>query len=508
MSNLQVPVLEANLVLANTVSIGSNSVVNSSGIYISNSTAIINSSSIQIKAPYIIGNTANVVIDSSLSLDNISFTGNLMPYSDFSVSSTTEAANSWTRYNSNLTLYTGDTHPEGATVYNFTENADTVANSHFLYYDTLYPYSSHPDEVQFGTTYNCQIDVKANGREAFLIVPWGNYGAYFSVSNTSPYTLVGDVSNPKSSIKPLGNGWFRCFVSARMDNPSSLPSPTYCGIFPYIYLLNDALDRNSSYIGYGSSGILVSNFKCYKATMALETVNTQIFTANGTWTKPSWATTNNELVVVHMWGGGGGGASYSGGGGGAFVFGYFKSSLVNSTASVIVGGGGPSGSTTATNGGNSSFNANGTTILTAYGGGGANSLTSGGGGGWFSVGTIGVGGNPLGGAVPSGVSTFGGGGGATANNIPGGDSVYGGGGGGKANSSIGALSNGGNTVFGGGGGAGRQSQANGGFSIYGGKGGDLNSGPDAPGGGGAGTGTGGQDGARGEVRVYTYRVIL
>jgi hypothetical protein len=60
-------------------------------------------------------------------------------------------------------------------------------------------------------------------------------------------------------------------------------------------------------------------------SLTTESVNTQIFTANGFWQKPSWATTGNELVVVHLWGGGGAGshdpgATASGGGGGAFVF--------------------------------------------------------------------------------------------------------------------------------------------------------------------------------------------
>lgn len=103
-----------------------------------------------------------------------------------------------------------------------------------------------------------------------------------------------------------------------------------------------------------------------------EAVNTQIFTANGTWTKPGWANTGNELVVVHLWGGGGGGsnntASGRGGGGGAFVFGYFKSSQCNSICNVVVGVGG-AGGTTGAAGGNSIFFANTTNALYAYGGG-------------------------------------------------------------------------------------------------------------------------------------------
>lgn len=237
-----------------------------------------------------------------------------------------------------------------------------------------------------------------------------------------------------------------------------------------------------------------------------ETVNTQIFTANGTWIKPSWATDGRELVMVHMWGGGGGGATRStgasgsswGGGGGAFVFGYYKINQLANSANVIVGSGGAGGfQANGGVGGTSSIANSIGGLFRAFGGGGgfANSSAddTGAGGGWFGPGIIttsgGTGGAPLGGT--SGPSTFGGGGTRRG-------SIYGGGGGGTlSNDPI-------NSIFGG---AGGTSGSGKNISIYGGSGGNTTTSAEAPGGGGSGNlnNTGGAPGARGEVRVYTYR---
>jgi hypothetical protein len=145
---------------------------------------------------------------------------------------------------------------------------------------------------------------------------------------------------------------------------------------------------------------------------------------------------------------------------------------------------------TALNSGSSSAFGN----LIAYGGGEANTTIGGGGGGWLSAGLIANGGGPLGNTTVSGTSTFGGGaGGNTSTSTTGGISVYGGGGGGCGSGA------GGYTVFGGGGGTATGAR---GTSVYGGLGGNSSVAASAPGGGGANNASG----ARGEVRVYTYRV--
>lgn len=233
-------------------------------------------------------------------------------------------------------------------------------------------------------------------------------------------------------------------------------------------------------------------------------VNTQIFTANGTWTNPNntLSLSGNEQVFVMMWAGGGGGAnstSSPGGGGGACMLGTYLVSEVGNTATITVGPGG----TTGTTGGNSIFTPSGTAkTLTAYGGGNANSLNlvGGGGGGSLGVGNdVGTGGELLGGAngAPGGTSTFGGGGGGNTNPAGGGSSVFGGGGGGRA---LTLLATGGSNIYGGGGGSGN----NGGFgtSVFGGQGGNSSVSATTPGGGGAGFGG---SGTRGEIRVWVVR---
>jgi hypothetical protein len=251
------------------------------------------------------------------------------------------------------------------------------------------------------------------------------------------------------------------------------------------------------------------------SSLVTESVNTQIFTANGTWVKPSWANTGNELVIVHMWGGGGGGWAYYaiGGGGGAFVFGHFKASQCNATCNVVVGVGGSNDTdniNNTTNGGNSIFYPNTSLSLTAYGGGRATALIDGwggAGGGWFGAGSSNTAGGPLGGTsaasgTDSGASTFGGGGsgwstfGGTFKN--GNSSIYGGGGG------AGGFGSPGNSVFGGGGGSSITAV---GSSVYGGAGGNNTVASSAPGGGGGGNTSFYSNGARGEVRVYTLRYV-
>lgn len=238
------------------------------------------------------------------------------------------------------------------------------------------------------------------------------------------------------------------------------------------------------------------------ATVSSNVISYNVFTANATWSKPA-GTGSNDLVTIMAWGGGGGGNGSStgqGGGGGACVIVNLLASQCNTQCNVVVGLGGTPG----VNGGNSIFYANSTTpiTITAYGGATGNASTSGGGGGWFGVGTIGVGGSPLGGAsgattTPGGASTFGGGGGTSGNY--GGISVYGGGGGAQGGSSIG-----GNTIYGGAGGGGGAT-SNGGISIFGGNGANTTVAATTPGGGGSGF-TPNQTGARGEVRVWVTKV--
>src|SRR5262245_33328021 len=112
-------------------------------------------------------------------------------------------------------------------------------------------------------------------------------------------------------------------------------------------------------------------------------VDIQSFTANGTWTKPAWASAV-RVIAVGQGGGGGGGANRTatniaaaggeGGGGGGRMEGIYRAADLPTSVSVSVaagangGAGGTSGATTGlpgTTGGNSSFG----TYLVAGGGG-------------------------------------------------------------------------------------------------------------------------------------------
>jgi hypothetical protein len=241
-------------------------------------------------------------------------------------------------------------------------------------------------------------------------------------------------------------------------------------------------------------------------------VDYQEFTTTGTWYNPyanaaaNASLTGNEQVLVMAWGGGGGGAAngtsrYDGGGGGSCVIGQLPLTYFTNTCSVTVGAGGALRSGTqgvATDGGNTIFVINSTSSLIAYGGGGGSTSADRGGGGGGILGAPiagGTGGEPLGGAnaaggLVAGASTFGGGGGAGNN---GGISIFGGGGG-----AHGLIAVGGNSVYGGAGGGGNTLS----FSIFGGQGGNTTVAPTSPGGGGGSVATSGQNGARGEVRVW------
>lgn len=228
-------------------------------------------------------------------------------------------------------------------------------------------------------------------------------------------------------------------------------------------------------------------------------VDIQIFTSSGTWSKPSDA----SVVLAIGWGGGGGGSSAggdAGGGGGACVFAFWQADDLGATETVTIGSGGSGSSGTGGTGGSTTFDS-----LTAYGGGGGSlfgdDLGGGGGGGWLSAGTSGTpngtggapGGGEAGGGDATGGSGFGGGGGGrsgSGGSNDGGHSAWGGGGGGAGSGA------GGKSVWGGGGGGNTA-----GTSVFGGNGGAQNTNGSAPGGGG---GRGNTNGARGELWVISW----
>ena len=329
-------------------------------------------------------------------------------------------------------------------------------------------------------------DVVIGSSEFLLILPANSIGGLVGGANSQPTVIM------------QGNTWTYFDHVFKINDTAT--TAKYIQIRPDGYY--NAFDPKL--IDFWYDGLTLQRVISNNSIIT-EMVNTQIFTTtgSGTWTKPAWATDGKELVVVHMWGGGGGGAVNAPGGGGAFVFGYFIANNLSATQTVVVGAGGVGGNPSGTVGGSSSF-AN----LVAYGGGWGTAnasltptVTSGGGGGWFSAGgntSATSGGGPLGGTYTFANSTFGGG--AAGNTGIAGDSVYGGGGGAGI-----ATGTAGDSIFGGGGGA---ITAAGGKSYFGGTGGSSSSTvASAPGGGGGGNFTVNGNGARGEVRVYTYRIV-
>jgi len=319
-----------------------------------------------------------------------------------------------------------------------------------------------------------------------------------------------------------------------------------------------------TFVAPGTSGnVLKSNGTTWTSGTISATglIDTQTFTASGTWTKPGSGT----IAVIYGCGGGGSGASAAagggGGGGGACFTEVVPLSELDATETVTIGAGGASVSADTTDG-----NAGGNTTLgtkfTFYGGagGGNSSDVSGGGAGKFSKGanpgntsasavpsdraelyrlyaksahTIGgMGGAPFGGLPDaSGANSWAngdqdsigeGGGAGGANNATalaarrGGHAINGGGGGGGGGSTVVIGGDGGNSVYGGGGGGGGAGDSApgagaGGVSTEAGNGGagayDTNNATagSAPAGGGGGSETGDTGaGARGELIVWVY----
>ncbi len=253
-------------------------------------------------------------------------------------------------------------------------------------------------------------------------------------------------------------------------------------------------------------------------------VNTQTFTANGTWTNPisntSLALTGSEQVFMMVWGGGAGGsgsgANQSGGGGGACAIVSLSLNDFTNTCVIKVGLGGASDTTLtqAANGTNSVVVVNATSNVYGFGGCGAFTDNSfeypGTGAGVLSVGFTSVS-NPTRGGLPDSGggnssqildATYGGGGVDKGGTLKGGNSIFGGGGAGCAgntSSSVGRI--GGSSTYGGAGGSVNVAVVS--TSIFGGNGANISVSATAPGGGGSAGAS--RPGARGEVRIWVIK---
>jgi hypothetical protein len=302
MSELKVTTIESNNTLtANSLTVG-NVTINATGI--TAPTYVINTSAVAI------GNSsANVSItaNSSVNFVVVNNAPNVFPYPLDIYAWASSATLNNCLISRDTTI---ENSPAGGIPFKITPTGTDP-----------FPYTYSSNTWNLATTANNDIwklsgYVRANSsltlgqNEFLLILPANSSGTHGTsgLANVSPsVTLTDNTWTYFETIFQINGTAETAYIQLRPDGPNA-------GLNDFWY---DGLSLQK----------VVSN------TTPFETVNTQIFTANGTWTKPSWATDGKELVIVHMWGGGGGGstnatAGYAGAGG-AFVYGYFIASNCN-----------------------------------------------------------------------------------------------------------------------------------------------------------------------------------
>lgn len=402
-----------------------------------------------------------------------------------------------------------------------------------------------------------------------------NGGSTYTVPSGKTFVLTNAYTPDTVSLICTPNGGSARTIGNNIDQVSSAGHVGWVVGQPMFFYSGDVLSSSSA------SLVTISGYEVAVGVQfggaGISTADIQIFTSNGTWTKPVGAKTI-EIVCIGAGGGGGSGDKDiagtdrnggGGGGGGATSRVVLNASVVGATETVTIGVAGTGGASQTTNStpGNTGADATGSSFgswLFAGGGGGGSgglngnvAVSGGGGGGVMGNASTSAGGTPA--VATNGISgqgvtntsnahnaEWGGGGGdlgnGVANGLGGGSSIFsaggGAGGGGIASNNayqqpldggnVQSYSNGGggapgisqnsatvgtsgssNTTnkkgYGGqGGGGGGSSKtgngaAGGGGGIPGGGGGGGGSSINATGNSGAGA-----NGARGEVRIYTY----
>ena len=265
---------------------------------------------------------------------------------------------------------------------------------------------------------------KYNDTSGLVIVDSGrNYPATL-VSSGTAYTVTSGQDNYTYTAISTGSATFTLASSSTMTSAWS------AFVFPQGANATLALTNATDKINAGTSGASVTLAQGFLSSITTDGVgnfyatgttsvsNVQVFSGNGTWTKPPVCT----MVRMILIGGGGGGAGgralnsslvNGGGGGGAYFDETFLASSVQPAMSITVGAMGAAGAVNGNggNGGNTTAVSGGTTYGTAYGGGGGACGGAGGGGGGGSgggtqaAGATGAGSTP--GAAPLGAQLLG-----------------------------------------------------------------------------------------------------
>jgi hypothetical protein len=171
----------------------------------------------------------NPVTGESLGLEIEEQRTNLFTYSD-------DFANAaWTKLNSTITSNTV-VAPDGTLTAD--KLVETTANDvHYVRVNSV--------AVSNSTAYTMTVYAKAGERTFIALQPFGDSRvAYFNLSNGTVGTISG--SPTSTSITSVGNGWYRCSLTA---------STTTTAVTPYIYLVS--ADNTAVYTGDGFSGIYI-----------------------------------------------------------------------------------------------------------------------------------------------------------------------------------------------------------------------------------------------------------
>lgn len=255
--------------------------------------------------------------------------------------------------------------------------------------------------------------------DGYINVPALGAGTYYTLSGTidtesSLYDYIRIYSAVDLGGTVIGGPYGGRSVAVRFTSPVN-----------QAFSIRFTSDSSTTYSGFSltlTSYTSAATPKNLRISSPAAGSNVQVFTASGTWTKPSTA---NIVQVIAIGGGGGGGSGrcgqantsrYGGGGGaggGSIRNLYIPAALLGSTVSVTVGAGGTGGAaqTLADSNGNAGGAGNPSlfgTYASAQGG-------TGGGGGTSAVGTVATGGaSDL--IVPA--TTIGGPGGISASTTP------------------------------------------------------------------------------------------